>query len=219
MLSGKMLRVAHRSLIDSGVPLVAIGMPQQAAPVPAVLVQDREGAAAVARHLLELGHRRFGYIAGPEENYIEQERWAGFMDTLTAAGIAASSVIRYPGNFHGASGVEAGQHFLATRRRPTAVFAISDMMAIGFMRAVRAAGLSIPDAVSVAGFDGIEFADYVEPPLTTVRQPREVMGREAAELLVRMIRGEPIPAEILIQRLEVSLRIAASTAPPRKARA
>lgn len=219
LLSAKMLHGPHRSLGDSGVPLVAIGIPQQAATVPAVLVQDREGAAAVARHLLELGHRRFGYVGGPDGNYIEQERWGGFMGTLAASGIAASSVVRYPGDFHGTSGVEAGQRFLATKHRPTAVFAISDMMAIGFMRAVRAGGLSIPDAVSVAGFDGIEFADYAEPPLTTVRQPREGMGREAAELLVRMIRGEPIPAETLIQRLEVSLRTAASTAPPRRAHA
>ena len=80
------------------------------------------------------------------------------------------------------------------KRRPTAVFAISDMMAIGFMRAMYAAGLRVPDDVSVAGFDGIEFADYCEPPLTTVRQPREAMGRTAAELLVRLIRGEAIPA-------------------------
>jgi LacI family repressor for deo operon, udp, cdd, tsx, nupC, and nupG len=195
--------------------MVAIGIPHEAATVPSVLVQDREGAAAVARHLRELGHRRFGYLGGPDGNYIERERWAGFIGTLAASGIAASSVVRYQGDFHGPSGVEAGQRFLATRRRPTAVFAISDMMAIGFMRAVRAAGLSIPDTVSVAGFDGIEFADYAEPPLTTVRQPREVMGREAAELLVRMIRGEPIPPATLTQRLAVTLRPAASTAPPR----
>ena len=77
----------------------------------------------------------------------------------------------------------------------------------------------MPGDVSVAGFDGIEFADYCEPPLTTVRQPREAMGREAAELLVRMIRGEPIPPEAYTRRLEVSLRPAASTAAPRSTRA
>ena len=80
------------------------------------------------------------------------------------------------------------------------------MMAIGFMRTIHAAGLSIPDDVSVAGFDGIEFADYCEPPLTTVRQPREEMGREAAALLVRLIRGEPSPPDAHTRRLEVSFR-------------
>ncbi len=93
------------------------------------------------------------------------------------------------------------------------------MMAIGFMRAIHAAGLSVPGDVSVAGFDGIEFADYCEPPLTTVRQPREEMGREAAELLIRLIRGEPIPPDAYTRRLEVTLRPAASTAAPRRARA
>ena len=125
------------------------------------------------------------------------------------------AIVRYEGDFHVASGVAAGRSFLATKRRPTAVFAISDMMAIGFMRAMYEAGLRVPDDVSVAGFDGIEFADYCEPPLTTVRQPREAMGRTAAELLVRLIRGEAIPAAARAQRLEVSLRPAGSTAPPR----
>ena len=219
LLNGKMLRGARGSLTDAGVPLVAISMPHAAADVPAVLVQEREGAAAVARHLLELGHRRFGYVTGPADNYIANERWAGFIDTLAEAGIAAESVVRYPGDFDVATGVEAGRRFLESKRRPTAVFAISDMMAIGFMRAIHAAGLSIPDDVSVAGFDGIEFADYCEPPLTTVRQPREEMGREAAALLVRLIRGEPSPPDAHTRRLEVSFRPAASTAAPRRARA
>ena len=148
-------------------------------------------------------------------NHIELERWTGFTQALAAAGVSAKAIVRYDGDFHVASGVEAGRSFLAMKRRPTAVFAISDMMAIGFMRAMYAAGLRVPDDVSVAGFDGIEFADYCEPPLTTVRQPREAMGRTAAELLVRLIRGEAIPAAACAQRLEVSLRPAGSTAPPR----
>ncbi len=217
LLSDKMLRGTRHSLADSKVPTVAIGMPQVPDHMHEVLVEDREGAAAMARHLLELGHRRFGYVTGPADNYVEHERWAGFMGTLADAGISAQSVVRYPGDFHAPSGVEAGHRFLAARRRPTAVFAISDMMAIGFMHAVHGAGLRIPDDVSVAGFDGIEFADYCEPPLTTVRQPREAMGREAAELLVRLIRGEQIPPEAQRQRLPVDLRPAASTAPPRRA--
>ena len=87
-------------------------------------------------------------------------------------------------------------------------------MAIGFLRAVHAAGLRVPRDVSVAGFDGIELADYCEPPLTTVRQPREIMGREAAELLVRLIGGLPIAPEQMMLQLPVTLRVGASTAPP-----
>jgi LacI family transcriptional regulator, repressor for deo operon, udp, cdd, tsx, nupC, and nupG len=215
LLNGKMLRGSRRSLTDADVPMVAISMPHGAADVPAVLVQEREGAAAVARHLLELGHRRFGYVTGPADHYIADERWAGFIGTLTEAGIAADSVVRYPGDFHVATGVAAGHRFLEAKQRPTAVFAISDMMAIGFMRVMHAAGLRIPDDVSVAGFDGIEFADYCEPPLTTIRQPREAMGRAATELLVRLLAGETIPPDERTLRLEVTFRPAASTAAPR----
>ena len=214
LLNGHVLRGATRSLADTAIPTVAVSVPTAAVDVPAVLVQDREGGAAAARHLLELGHRRFGYISGPDSNYSQDERWAGFSETLASAGVAEASIARYPGDFHVGTGVDAARRFLAAPARPTGIFAASDMMAIGFMRTVHAAGLRVPRDVSVVGFDGIEFADYCEPPLTTVRQPREAMGREAAELLVRLIRGEAIPAGGRVRQLEVSLRPAASTAPP-----
>ncbi len=213
LLHGKVPRGATVTLADAGVPMVAVGVPVAGRDIPAVLVQDRAGGAAVARHLLALGHRRFGYVSGPEGNYSDSERWAGFAATLGEAGIDTASVRRYPGDFHVESGVAAGHAFLASTPRPTAVFAASDMMAIAFMRVLHAAGLRIPQDVSIAGFDGIEFADYCEPPLTTIRQPREAMGREAAELLVRLIRNEPIPPAESRLQLEVSLRPAGSTAP------
>jgi len=219
LLNGEILRSGTRSLADAGRPIVAVSVPAPTPDVPAVLVQEREGAAAVAHHLLDLGHRRFGYVCGVAGHHGEEERWASFVATLAAAGVPADGVVRYPGDFHVGSGVEAGQHFLAARHRPTAVFAASDMMAIGFMRTVHAAGLRVPRDVSVAGFDGIELADYCEPPLTTVRQPREAMGHAAAELLVRLIHGEPIPPEAGTLRLEVTLRPAASTGAPPPARA
>lgn len=214
LLHGKIPEGAAHSLADSGVPIVAVNVPVAGRDVPAVTVQDREGAAAMARHLSELGHRRFGYVSGPPGHHNELERWAGFSAALARAGIASEAIARYEGDYHVDSGVAAGAAFLAQSLRPTAVFAASDMMAIGFLRAVHAAGLRIPRDVSVAGFDGIEFADYCEPPLTTVRQPRESMGREAAELLVRLIAGSPIAAEQRMLQLPVTLRVGASTAPP-----
>jgi LacI family repressor for deo operon, udp, cdd, tsx, nupC, and nupG len=101
--------------------------------------------------------------------------------------------------------------------RPTAVFAVSDMMAIGFIRTVHDAGLRVPDDVSVVGYDGIAFADYAEPPLTTVRQPREAMGRAAVERLLSLVENEPDAADGGHIHLPVTLRPAASTAPPRLA--
>jgi LacI family repressor for deo operon, udp, cdd, tsx, nupC, and nupG len=214
LLDGKIPQGAAASLVDAGVPMVAVGVPVFGHDLPAVLVENCVGGIAMARHLLALGHRRFGYVTGPDGNYSDAERWAGFSATLAEAGIDPTAVLRYPGTFHVESGVEAGRAFLASAPRPTAVFAASDMMAIGFMRAMHEAGLTIPGDVSVAGFDGIEFADYCEPPLTTIRQPREAMGKAAAELLIRVIRGEVISATASRIQLGVTLRPAASTAPP-----
>jgi len=213
LLNGHILRGAAGSIVEQGVPSVAVSVPPEDDTIPAVLVEEREGAAAVATHLLELGHRRFGYVTGPGGSYIDAERWAGFSAMLATAGVDPRRIARFAGDFHVRSGFTAGQAFLRQRRRPTAVFAASDMMAIGFMRAVHAAGLAVPGDVAVAGFDGIEFADYCEPPLTTVRQPRETMGRAAAGLLFRLLGGEEIPPPERIVRLPVALRRASSTAP------
>jgi LacI family repressor for deo operon, udp, cdd, tsx, nupC, and nupG len=214
LLNGEAPKAPTRSLADSGVPIVAVSSPPPFA-APLVLVRQREAAAAVAEHLLELGHRRLGYVAGPARNYIEHERWVGFTARLAAAGIAATEVTRFSGNFRVEAGIAAGRRFLALAAadRPTAVFAISDEMAVGFMTTVRAAGVRVPDDVSVVGFDGILMADYCQPRLTTIRQPREEMGRAAAELLLRLIAGEPIPPEERVQRLDGVLRLGASSGP------
>lgn len=215
LLNGYVPRGPVRSMTESQAPVVAVSVPSSDE-VPAVLVREREAAAEVARHLLELGHRSFGYVTGPAANYVEQERWAGFRDALATAGIAEAAIRRYPGDFRVDTGVAAGRAFLAEAARPSAVFAVSDEMAIGFMRAVRVGGLDVPRDVSVAGFDGIEFADYCEPPLTTVRQPREEMGRVAAEILLRMMRSETIPLERRRLYLDGELRIGGSTSSPRR---
>ena len=89
LLNGRILQGATHSLADADVPIVAVSMPPTGRDVPAVLVQEREGAAAVAAHLLALGHRRFGYVSGPRGNHIELERWTGFTEALAAAGVSA----------------------------------------------------------------------------------------------------------------------------------
>jgi LacI family repressor for deo operon, udp, cdd, tsx, nupC, and nupG len=214
LLNGEMIGSDGLSIEDLNVPIVAVGVPAKS-PIPAVLVQDRKAAADIARHLLKLGHRHFGYVTGPE-GYVDNERWQGFMTTLAEAGISVESVPRYPGDFAGPSGIRAAELFLAEKDKPTAVFAVSDMMAIGFMRTLRAAGIDVPSDVSVVGFDGIEFAEYCEPRLTTMQQPSEAMGSEAARLLMRLIGGETIPQAERWKRLEVELLHGSSTAPPPK---
>jgi LacI family repressor for deo operon, udp, cdd, tsx, nupC, and nupG len=215
ILDGRILGRPGRSLADSGVPLVAVSVPTTT-DAAQVLVREREGGAAVAEHLLGLGHRRFGYVTGPPHSHIEHERWAGFSGALARSGIGPEAVWRRVGNFHLETGIEAAHALLATPRGawPTAIFAVSDMMAIGLITTLRPAGVLVPRDLSVVGFDGIAFADLTEPVLTTVRQPREEMGRAAAGFLMRLAAGETIPASERVLRLDCSLRIAASTAAP-----
>ena len=117
------------------------------------------------------------------------ERRAGFEAGIEAAGLDPCEAIYWPGDFYLESGVAAGRDFLARADRPTAIFAASDFMAIGFMKTVSLGGVRVPQDVSVVGFDGIEFSDFVTPQLTTVSQPRHELGRVGARLLIKALNG------------------------------
>lgn len=215
ILDGRILGRPGRTLADTGLPLVAVSVPTTS-DAAQVLVRERAGGEAVARHLLALGHRRFGYVTGPPHSHIEHERWAGYSGVLAETGISVDDIWQRTGNFHVETGIEAAHAFLdlAADARPTAVFAVSDMMAIGLIATLRAAGLRVPHDLSVVGFDGIAFADFTDPVLTTVRQPREEMGRAAANFLMRLTAGETVgPAERVLE-LDCTLRIGGSSGPP-----
>ncbi len=205
--------MSGRSLAALGVPMVAVCEAIPGACFPQVEAQNHEAARAAAAHLLALGHRRLAYLGGPASNVLEQQRRAGFSEGLAAAGIAASKVRFYPGDFTFAAGRAAARRFLAAAARPTGLFAANDEMAIGFLKTVRAAGVAVPGDISIAGFDGIAFADFVEPTLTTFHQPRRALGSTGAALLVKLMTGEaPAPADMRI-RLPVKLLARASTGP------
>ena len=216
LLNGEILADGGRRVDGMGIPIVGLCVPIAPA-IPAVLVDDRAGGAIVARHLLDLGHRRFGYVSGPEGNFNERQRWTGFVAALAEAGVAEAEIVRYPGSFHVSTGAAAGEAFLEAQDRPTAVFCASDMMAIGFMMKLQSYGLGVPQDVSVVGFDGIELGCFCCPGLTTVVQPAEAMARAAAERVVALL--EPAPeraAETTLPfpLLSVELRLGQSTGAP-----
>ncbi|MEO1102999.1 MAG: LacI family DNA-binding transcriptional regulator [Pseudomonadota bacterium] len=215
LLNGDVLSDGERRVDEMGVPIVGLCVP--AGPkIAAVLVDDFGGGAAVARHFLELGHKRFGYVAGPADNHNEVERFRGFRQTLVTAGIPGSSLDVFAGDFHIASGAAAGRQFLMSKKRPTAIFCASDIMAMGFMHCIQASGVRVPADVSVAGFDGLEIAQYSSPSLTTVVQPCAHMGKAAANHLLDILGTATTDcaqsASTMV--LEVCLREGGSTAPP-----
>ena len=143
-------------------------------------------------------------MSGPAINILERERFQGFKDGLEAAGLPFDPDLVIPGDYTVASGVTAGQNLLARSSRPSAVFCTSDEMAIGLMRTLFSAGLRVPDDISVAGFDDIEFAAVAEPALTTIHQPRRELGQAAATVLIDLLQGRPTPKRI---RLDTELVI------------
>ncbi len=159
--------------------------------VPTFCVANREAVGELMRHLLGLGHRRIAHLAGPDENIDARERLDAYRYELAVAGIPYDPELVWPGDFSFVAGTRAAARYLALAERPTAVFAATDEMAIGLISGLRDSGVSVPEAVSVAGFDGTDLSAMYQPALTTMLQPRAELGRLAAESLLRRLAGGP----------------------------
>lgn len=155
--------------------------------LPSVLTDNARAAQRATQHLIELGHRRIGHILGPEANVVARERLAGFQAALAQAGLPLVPDWLFKGSFEMDSGFAVAARYMALAIRPTAVFAANDESAIGFLSGLREHGVHCPNDVSVVGFDDLAVAAHYQPPLTTMRQPREAMGRMAAEALIDLI--------------------------------
>jgi LacI family transcriptional regulator, galactose operon repressor len=199
-------------LAHAPLPVVLVNTPTPV-DVPAVVSDSRAGGRLAARHLLDLGHRRFGYLMPPPRNVDAPNRLAGVRDELDRGANEPVTIA----SGHGGPTVEGGEaameQLLAAPMGPTAVIAFNDLMAIGALRAIRRAGLRVPEDISLVGFDDIAFAAYAEPPLTTVRQETAEMGRWAVARLTEKITGRP-PADPTARKvLPVRLVVRASTGP------
>ncbi len=168
------------------------------------------GAAAATRHLLELGHRTVWHIAGPSDWLEAQQRVAGWTAALEAAGADPPPLLS--GDWSARSGYELGRR-LAGVRDVTAIFAANDQMALGVLRALHEAGRDVPREVSIVGFDDIPEAQFFTPPLTTVHQDFNEVGRQSLMLLLEEIgAAERSATRVVVPPL---LKIRDSTAPPR----
>lgn len=145
----------------------------------AVSVANFEGAYAMVRHLAALGHRRIAMIKGPERNFDADERHRGYIAALRDLRLDADPDLQLPGDFTESSGFDSAVRILDLESPPTAVFAANDCMAIGLISALLEAGVSVPQKISVAGFDDIAIARYLNPPLTTVHVDAYDLGQRA----------------------------------------
>lgn len=155
---------------------------------------DNELAAQRAtEHLIELGHTKIAHITGPAGNVLTEERERGYHAALATAEIASRPEWIIPGDFRMSSGAAAAHTIAALGNGPTAVFSANDEMAIGLISELRLLGSECPRDISVVGFDDIMLAGRYSPPLTTMRQPREQLGRLAAETLFAILEGTAPP--------------------------
>ncbi len=180
---------------------------------PSIGSADWNGGFLATQHLIALGHKRIAIITGPETMMASTARLSGYRAALDSAGIPLRRDYIRPGAFHRDDGVAEGRDLLSGAEPPTAIFASSDLQALGVYEAARSLGLRIPDDVSVVGYDDLPIAQWVGPPLTTVRVPLSEMAEQAMHLVTRL-RDEP---ELAFSRVDMatSLVVRESSASPR----
>lgn len=197
---------------DISLPIVIVDPSEvQSADWMTIGATNWTGARSATEHLIELGHRRIGWVGGPPGSEAATERRHGYRAALQSAGLPFEDALETGGDFTIDSGREAAARLLTTARRPTALVAANDELAIGAMDAARAFGLRVPQDLSVTGFDDTPQASLTSPKLTTVRQPLAEMGGMA----VRMILDRSVAsAESKHIQLATRLVVRESTASP-----
>ncbi|HYO42820.1 MAG TPA: LacI family DNA-binding transcriptional regulator [Candidatus Limnocylindrales bacterium] len=186
-------------------------------PLPAIVAASRDGAALAAEHVLALGHRRIAEIVGPAVSASAPERHAGIVEALARAGIPERDLVVECGDADVAGGRAAAEALLAGPSRPTAILCYNDLVAVGALHAIAAAGLEVPHDVSVVGFDDIPVASMVSPALTTVAQAVGEMARWSVARITAQIaahRGEGVVEPPEVVRMPCRLVIRGSTAAP-----
>ena len=180
---------------------------------PSVTVDDESAAALATAHLADLGHTRIGHISGPPHVDTSRRRASGFAGELTRRGIVIAADLIVPSTFDERAGHAAATELLTRRPRPTAILVANTRAAIGAVAAASSLDISIPEDLSIVGFDDIPVAEFLVPPLTTLRRPLAPMGARAVQLLLELIEGRSVSSEMLEATSELVLR--GSTAPPR----
>ncbi len=180
-----------------------------------IVINNPDASRQAVQHLIDLGHRRIAYIGDQYGLQSDTERFAGYREALELAGLPLSPELVVNGNGKADGGQQATERLLALPTPPTALFCYNDQTALGALSAIRHHGLRVPDDISVVGFDDLEVASYAHPPLTTVRQPRKLMGRMAMEMLLNLFSSRStdqshlkIPGELIVRESTAPLTAA-----------
>ena len=186
-------------LIDSGIPVSLIGRDFRHAEADLVMADNLKGGYEATHHLIDLGHKRIGFIGVSLTEGLRLKRFQGYLEAMHEQGLQVEERLivggrngaeQMPGYSTEEMGYDGMVKLLQLKRRPTAVFARNDYTAVGALNAIKRAGLRIPEDIAIIGYDDIPLASHTSPTLTTVRQPTREQGRTAAEFLLRRIAGD-----------------------------
>lgn len=220
-VDGFIVATAHRedAQLDEaraqGVPIVLVNRRTDTPGFASIVGDDHSGIGLAVQHLLDLGHRRIGHIAGPTGTTTGYARLRAFQQSLTDAGLDAEA-IAYANTFTEADGAQAMRQLLAEHPQVTAVVAANDLIALGCLDAFAEAGLRCPQEMSLVGFNDMPLADRLTPALTTIHVPHHAIGGEAARVLLELLGDPQLPPKSVT--LPVSLVVRESTAPPSERR-
>jgi len=211
LLDGVIVQSGHHGdqgiishLVDANLPLVVVGRPFRSDNVSYVDIDNVNAAYNAVAHLIRLGYQRIGTVTGPVTSTVGIDRKEGYRKALVERGRTIDESLIVEGDFTEVGGYYATQKMLSAK--PDAVFAASDVMAIGAMRAVRDAGLRIPEDIAFVGFDDLPIATFSDTQLTTIRQPVISFGAKAVEILIDLIENGNNPPRHIIMDTELVIR-------------
>jgi len=206
---------ALSTMIEQGPPAALLDYQLRSVPVDTVIVDNRAGGYQAVEHLISLGHRILAVVTGETDRPVSQERLSGVYEALDHFDIPHSQVTVIPGDFQREGGYEAMKKILKMEDRPTAVFFMNDEMAAGGIQAVYTESpLKVPDDISIVGFDDTSWATATQPPLTTIRVDKGLMGSIAVQRIVQRISNPSQPPTTTL--IPPRLVVRESTAPPRQ---
>lgn len=211
LLDGAIVQAGNRGdqgiinrLASSNLPTVVAGRPFHGENLSFINVDNVKGAHEAVSHLVKLGYKRIGTICGPAHSSVSADRLNGYRAALTEHGQIVDESLIAEGDFTEAGGYIAMQKLLVGR--PDAIFAASDMMAVGAMRSIREAGLNVPDDIAIVGFDDLPMPAHTGIGLTTIRQPVVTFGEKAVEILIDLIENGIQPPRHVIMNTELVIR-------------
>jgi LacI family transcriptional regulator len=194
-------------LLRENMPVVMIDRNLPNVQVDVVLTDHQLGGYLATKHLIELGHQRIACIAGPSSITPSAERITGYQKALEEADLPRDENLIIRGDYHAQSGMDVTNAILNRTPRPTAIFALNDLMALGALRAAAEAGYSVPKDLAVIGYDDLELSRFTSPPLTTISQPKKEISTQAVNLLVQRMSGKSLspsrvvlPPELIVRR-------------------